>query len=473
MEGSYWQFVQRVRRHRPSDLLKASASISIRNHLDERTRNGPPLHPDFALAAACKAAIVHGNEHRAAGVTMQDLRDVCGELVNVGDPFIDDKKLGSFLVRVAYEQFPYQVHPFNDLARTRALLIESAEQTAQGVIKPEFWSSVLSCSLDELVGLAIFLHSGALRNCGIYNPGWLCQPNFKEVFDILPRPVIERVVASHFVVTRGRFRELAAQSQLQDPQLKRYEFNPLLVGPFIELEGQRPIAPILRPILYRATPGSLYYVGVEAAGTVFTEALGRVFEHYVGRQLQLCGPDALIPEVGYDTGKKSVDFIVVMPKAILLVEAKATPLTQHARLGGDRLQMDFARAAGKGIDQIERTAGLIRARHPAFSAIPADRAILGLVVTMEPYYQCDTDLVFRRNAGSVPTSLCSAWELEQLMSLVSLRADEVLLKMSASTRGSISHALQTLTIGCNEVLDQAWSKYPFGLRSLARRAEGV
>jgi hypothetical protein len=41
---------------------------------------------------------------------------------------------------------------------------------------------------------------------------------------------------------------------------------------------------------------------------------------------------------------------------------------------------------GKAIDQIDITAQLITDRDPAVTAVPADRPVLGLVVTLEPFH---------------------------------------------------------------------------------------
>lgn len=40
--------------------------------------------------------------------------------------------------------------------------------------------------------------------------------------------------------------------------------------------------------------------------------------------------------------------------------------------------------------QLSKSAALVRDRHPAFTRVPADRPLLGLVVTMEPFYTVNT-----------------------------------------------------------------------------------
>jgi len=310
---------------------------------------------------------------------------------------------------------------------------------------------------------AMLLYAGATNNAGRFNPGWLDQANFEPVFRILSKDAIERVTRESFILSRERYREIAEAHQIPEPALRRYSFNPVLVGPFIGGGENVPVAPVARAILFRATPGSLYYTGAQRHGQAFTDALGPVFEVYVRRQLETCEAELLLHDLEYETGKRAVDFMVVLPVAVLLVEAKVTPLTQESRLGGKRLDSDYARAPGRGMAQIENTARLIRKRPPAFRDIPADRPCLGLVVTLEPYYGCANEIVMPTQEGSVPKWLANVRELEQLVSLGERRIDEALLELAqdAPDGGSVEPALLGKGGRRNRLLDEAWSRYPF------------
>lgn len=390
---------------------------------------------------------------------------MCGALVAVRDPFLDDNKVGAFSVRMGWEQMPLQARPFRDLARTKALLVDAANESGQDFITPAYWKALLGCSVEEFVDLSLFLYTGALRNGGVFKTSWLAQPNFEAIYEHLPREVIEQVSRSHFVMARDRFQAVAAAHAQEDWRLKRYEFNPLFVGPFVELPGKDPIAPVLYLILARAMPRSLYYTAVAESGNTFTAALGVAFEYYVGKQLALCKPEALIPEIVYDRDKKkSVDYIMVMPGLIVLVEVKATLLSEGARMGMHRLEADFDRAPGKAVRQIERTAKLIGVGHPAFKDIPRDRPRVGLIVTMEPYHLCANDLVFPNHAHTVPTWLCSARDLEHLVELQEPTCGELLLDTGSrqdKSSWSLTVKLSKLPAGRNQILQKAWETYGF------------
>lgn len=468
----YDEFVQRVRRHRTTDVLEAVATASV--ILIERDHGQRPDSPftnnvqHWSLAAVAKASIVAGNDHRSHPVLQLDLEQMCQAFISVEEPFTHEPdtptSLAAFLIRAAYEQFPSQLSVFEELARTEALLSEAASATTQDVITPEFWHGAVGCSLIDFVGVGLLLNIGALHNAGYYDPGWLCQPNFGPVLDLLPREVIEPVAARHFLASREMFRRTAATHRLGDRYLRRFEFNPLAVHPFVEQPDCRYIAPCPRYALTRASPAGLYYIGLEHDGTRFTEALGKVFEHYVGSQLRLLQPEVALHDVEYRRGQRAADWVIVLPKAVLIVEAKATPLSVGARVGTDRLQQDLKRAPGRAIEQIDHTAMLVMDRHPAFRNVPDDRPLVGLVVTLEPYFQCNSDLVWSRPASETPILLAASRELEALVTITGEGVDELLVGLVANeklSRWSLGKAIANHPRGRNPILDRAWDRYPF------------
>lgn len=467
----YDEFVQRVRRFRCSDVLAGAARASVA--LTSAELDNPVKQPfgrhspvkQFSLAAVAKAALVFGNDHRSTQFTPSALEWLCGSLIEVDDPFSDDPNepgaIRSWLIRTAYEQFSWQINPHYELGRTHALLNDAAASANQDLITPDFWHRVLGCSLTDFVGVALLLHIGALKNAGIFDPSWLQQQNFEPVVRRLPRERIESVSASLFLTDQQGFRRLAANPlRAVDRKLRRYEFNPLIVRPLVKQPDGRCIAPLPIAVLRRASPEALYYIGAECGGADFTEALGAVFETYVGQQLQLLEPQQLLGEVEYKQGSRSADWIVVLPDVVLIVEAKATPLRMHSRLGTSQLDEDLQRAPGKGVRQILDTAALIRSGHPKLGDIPTDRPIVGLIATLHPYYTCHADLVWPRNPADIPILLASAAELE---ALVALNADPgaLLLDLAQADNSSLSQALSGVDVGRNALLAAAWQQYPF------------
>ena len=70
--------------------------------------------------------------------------------------------------------------------------------------------------------------------------------------------------------------------------------------------------------------------------------------------------------------KRSIDWIVVCPKAVLLVEVKSVRRTEPVRLGSAEALTEITRLLGYAYEQIDRTDALIAAAHPSFAHVPAN-----------------------------------------------------------------------------------------------------
>ena len=90
--------------------------------------------------------------------------------------------------------------------------------------------------------------------------------------------------------------------------------------------------------------------------------------------------------------------------------------------------------------------------------------MVGLIVTMEPYHLCANDLVFPNSAHIVPTWLCSARDLEQLVAMPGPACENLLLD-AGSDEGrngwSLTAKLSRLPVGRNQLLQETWGSYPF------------
>ena len=119
------------------------------------------------------------------------------------------------------------------------------------------------------------------------------------------------------------------------------------------------------------------------------ERPGEPVQQYVGRQLRLLPGAQVLPEITYgpkSARRKTVDWIVVLPEVVLLVEVKSAIPTEPVRLGTPDAADAIVSKLGKAVDQIDITAQLINDRDPALAEVPADRPVLGLAVTLEPFH---------------------------------------------------------------------------------------
>jgi hypothetical protein len=90
---------------------------------------------------------------------------------------------------------------------------------------------LLGCSLQDYVGAAILLHTGALKNGGTFDLEWLSQPHFSDVTREVPADELRQVIESQYTATREQLQDLqhAAESRagVPDSQYRRFGFNPL------------------------------------------------------------------------------------------------------------------------------------------------------------------------------------------------------------------------------------------------------
>jgi hypothetical protein len=73
---TYADFLQRVRRYRPSELLPALAATAVQ-FFERDTWAADRVRLPWAIAAAAKASIISGNEYRSLGVSDEDVYEIC------------------------------------------------------------------------------------------------------------------------------------------------------------------------------------------------------------------------------------------------------------------------------------------------------------------------------------------------------------------------------------------------------------
>ncbi|HUP68582.1 MAG TPA: hypothetical protein VM142_02085 [Acidimicrobiales bacterium] len=467
---SYDEFVQRVRRHRPSELLPAIAAAAIEMRDRELWMRSRVLVP-WALGLAAKEAIVSGNEHRPGGVTRKDIVQICEAVAKIRDPLgtsADTGSVASFMTRVSHEQFPFQMSPFEEIARTQALYVDALAAAPTKRLTPALLSSALGSDPTDFAGVGFLLAVGAQLNSGYFDLRWLEQPNFVEICEVLPAELIRAVFKLEFATTAQAVRERVGR--VRPPgDLKRHEFNPLRSRPFVEMSDGRHLAPQPAYAFHKLEPNAVYYAVAPRLGPDFTNDLGITFETYIARQLDQLDDVAVVPEIEYEDGRRSVDWFLVFGEVVVFVEAKITRLTESARLGTSTLGQDLDRTIGEAFEQIGRSLGLVQAAHPAFSAIPSDRPHVGLVITLEPYWMANslqTRSLMTKPPPDIPTLVASSRELEQWIADHPTGGGQVLHEIA------IDAERRTWNLGLalpprpgdrakNRLLQRAWDRLPW------------
>lgn len=169
-----------------------------------------------------------------------------------------------------------------------------------------------------------------------------------------------------------------------------------------------------------------------------------------------------------------MDWIVVFPDLVLLVEVKSARPNANLRLGAENYAQMLAKTPGEGFTQIERTGRLISEGNPAFAQIPSHLPRRGMVITMEPFHLLNTAEL---RAGIQPTpnpvtgeiipiTTASIHELEHAVTITDISLSHLLL--TNPPNGALT--LQQLFTGHeflenNSILEEGWKAIPLpGLR---------
>lgn len=473
---SYREFVQACRASRPTDLIPAVARISAALGEPPYTDQVKVKRPPWGLAVAARESLLYGNEYRQKPVSERSIDDLMRKFFNceATPPLLpgDQGFLLSLLTPIIYEQFPWQESIFEEIARSHALLVEGLDRIQTAVISTSSLSELLGgLELREAIGAAFVLQVGAYQNGGTYDPGWLSQSNFDEVLALYPKETFE-VTALRLTATQDEFRADFEQNSHGNKQLARYDYNPLVRTPFVDLGQDHSFAPAPRLIMRTVTPGGLYYPGIAKYGNAFAEDLGTLFEHYIGRHLRLIDGAEVHPEIVYGSkrNKKSVDWFVVMPGLVLLVECKLKRLGLAARAGDSRLTADLTNSIERAHQQLTHSVENLAAKTPQFSHIPSDRPTIALIVSAEPIYTGAAYLVERQLTSiscggllNVPVATASAREIENLVTLED-EVEQILLERFHDRPSGALISLRDLHPNHdrkNVILEKAWDSYRF------------
>jgi hypothetical protein len=469
------EFVQRVRQHTPSSLLpivarRGAEFADRKNYQNARAA----VYAPWVLAEVARVSLVYGTEFNRKPATDDDLLSCCAAYQALYDPELKLKTpeaLGHFLLRMGGQQLTFQQSYYNNLSRTVALLEQTDPRRPPKIATTGWPQRLLGCSLREYVGAAILLYTSALKTKGTFDLEWLQQPQTEEITHEVSAEVLWRVIEGQFAADRGQFRELQqaaeAKTGAPDGQFRRFSFNPLSGCPAVAGITGRLLMPVPAFVVRKASPLGIYYAGMELWGRHFSDDLGDLFETYVGRQLELIPDAVVLPEIAYGRkkGELSVDWFVIFNDCVVLVEVKSTRPTEPIRLADSRLADALDKVLSRAVSQLNRSASMVRNRTDGFDVIPDDRPMIGLIVTMEPFYTVDTP--FTRSylpKCDIPFRVCGASELEHLVTVSDTSVGTLLLDHMNDTGKegwSVGSALIGHAGGPNKVLEKAWATYPW------------
>lgn len=471
-DNSYRAFVRRCRQFDRNSLLTGFASASAGwdgKTLDERGEPVPFLPWDVAGAAV---TVLRRGRRVSRLPGRGDLIRLAADYTNLDYP--DEASSSEELLRMVgrhlYTQWSYQRHQLNVLARSVALLDHTPyPATRMPKILTAGWQELLlGASVREYCSAAFLMHVLAYTGASYpFNYG----PDAAVIFD---EPGSEgrfhRIVRDHFLTEAASFAPVSSPDG-RAFALEPFGFNPLLDTPFVGgILADRWIAPCAPAVLQKASAVSIAYIGLRRFGAAFTNDLGHLFQEYIGRHLALVHEAQLHREfVYYPTSKPvsndSVDWIMVTPAAVVLIECKSQFPDRHVREGTPSFVNAHTTQIGKGIKQINTTAALIRSAQPEFAHIPTDRPVVGFVVTLGDF-DLANDPVLRSHVtrADVPTAVVGSEFIEHAAAHPVAVWNHFLRRAVAATTSSNTfetrHLLDPYPNRRNQIIDNAFSSLP-------------
>ena len=469
------EFVQLVRRYTPSSLVPLVARYGAAfNEKEQYRQPSATQYAPWVLAEVARVSLVSGTEFNRATAEDGDLWECCRAylaLVDKGLQRREDGAIGRFLLRMS-SQLGFQQPTLNDLARTVALFELTTPRKTPKVTVAGWAEGLLGCSLQDYVGAAILLYVSALRNSGNFDLDWIDEPMFADITAEIPAHVLRRIITDQYVATVQDLKAMQSEAEslagVPDEEDRRFSFNPLSSRPAVAGIANELIIPVPDFLVRQASPLGIYYSGIKKWGTSFSNDIGDLFESYVGKQLNLVPGAQVISEIEFGPKKSrslSVDWFLVFNSCVVLVEVKATRPTEPVRRASSQAGKDLEKRLGHSIEQLNRSAHGITEHMPEFNHVPSDRPLLGLVVTMEPFFTVNSPFgLSYLPTCDIPFRIASISELEQLVTVDDVSADRLLLDFMSDTANngsSINGALTGHLGRRNQIIDEAWRTYPW------------
>lgn len=376
MQRFYDRLESLLKRHQPVDYAPFAASI-LKEAIATPNRLGiviPPHRVLHSIEANCRYA--RGQNHDP--VDLPRFVQVLNVYSEHEDPLhsgLASQSIDHLFLALHREQIELQhIHARGDLARDLRLFVadDPLPQLATQ------YTSETGLTIEEWFKLAFVTWAAAHRDPrGCFTKETVLSA---EVLGIAPQQAEAYfTAASRTPAAIGkRFTELRESLKPQCHSLIRSVF---LEAPIIDFGGGNMLAPQPSLVLRHSGHG-LYRLLRDLPH--FDSEFGDSFERYVGQVLRSttghlrCLDKRQLEKV---SPGKSCDFLVELPDAVLLAEAKAVTFTANLLTENAIVRDNSTAKVAKAIEQIYTTAHELRQGALTTVSVPPTKPILGVVVT--------------------------------------------------------------------------------------------
>lgn len=452
--SDYLKFRHAVAQYDRAKILAQTARATAEYEAMRLRGDRPDGWLPWAVTAVAKESLLGPNRTGLQPIagTIDSLAQMYWDIVDLDD----DIPLESILTPIMHEQMPYNESLFEELARSLALF----EVPVDGVA-PVPWEQVLGVSLERALMSLFIINVGVLQDAGKFNASLLDEPQFRKALSPEARADVQTTIRA-LSATPAQHQAAFRSAQEQRPVAGRLSYNPLVTQPLVNLGPRGTYAPSAPLVPQALSTRSLYYRGIRRWGEPFANDLGQRVEAFTGALLRNVRGATVFSDVVWhrDGARRTADWFLITPAAVIIIESKSAR-PSIAVLAGEPTTVASPHIV-KGRKQIELTAQLIRDRHPALAHIPADRPIVGLVVTAEQFYLANSRLPPYGTQGRTPTMVASLHGLELLTRLPVEKLGPRLLGILEGERATwmLERALGDISgLERNRVLTEAWDRF--------------
>jgi len=441
------QYKAQVVQYDPSIILELCNRLSVRLLRERKTMIGGTWpsriggfvhHKVFHIThhkIALLAMIALQNYKYAHGKTPSDREFIA--LVNnvstIHNP-VDDIKpsdpkeaLFSLMIRLAYQQFPFQEGIHNVLPRHLLLYLYSKVKAPALELDSEAYKH-FGLHIQEYLTIGLGFYAVSLEH-STFSRSFVEKTTVEGMKKYLTPEKVDRFL-DRTSADYDTFRDMCMQEIENYPEGGTYRFNPLFDRPIIIRKDRRFCIPVPMLVPYAVTKG-LYYDFLELfsskTGNPFAEWFGYAFEHYGGILLkQAFGKQYVFPEPVYGKeSKRGPDWTVIQRNSAIVLEFRSGRLNKKSKVYGD--YSDIAALVRRNIiDPLSKLPGKIDDIKSGFTNIPSNgnMEFFPCIVIYEPLYsnQLFREIVQRElkaeGISEYEFELMSIEDLEWLLSWV-------------------------------------------------------
>jgi len=403
------QYREQVVQYDPSIILELCNRLSIRL-LRERKTMISGIWPS-KIGGFVHSKVFHITHHKIALLAMialQNYRYAYGKtpserefiaLVNnvstIHNPVDDikppDRKelLFSLMIRLAYQQFPFQEEIHNVFPRHLLLYLYSKVNARALKLDIEAYRH-FGLHIAEYFTIGLGFYAASLEH-STFPRSFVEKTTVKGMKKYLTAEKVDRFL-DRTSADFSTFRDMCMQEIKSYPEGGTYRFNPLFDRPIIIRKDGRFCIPVPMLVPYTITKG-LYYDFLDlfstSTGNPFAEWFGYAFEHYGGILLkQAFGKQNVFPEPVYGKeSKRGPDWTVIQGNSAIALEFRSGRLNKKSKVYGD--YSDIAALVKRNIiDPLSKLPGKIDDIKSGLTNIPSTGNVefFPCIVTYEPLY---------------------------------------------------------------------------------------